>query len=329
MANFIAKKVGDRLKELYDESRVDYIKSWQDLGTFVKFGILNDEKFKKQVEDIVIFRTTSDLANEIPAVEVQTAEGETIQTSEPSTIATDSQGRSYTTLQAYLDRHKERHENRVYYATDESTQASYIQLHTNQGLEVLFMDAFIDTPHFVSFLEREYTSVKFSRVDSDLDESLLEQDKSGEIVDPKTNKSRTDQLKELFEKALNKPRVNVKIKAIKSENAENTPPAIVLLPEATRRMQEMTALLQQENVQFPDDHVFMVNSNHPLIQNLITLSQGSIIQGGQSSPSGELANLICQHVYDLALMAQKGFDAEGMKAFVNRSNQVLTQLTQR
>ena len=329
IANFIAKKVGDRLKELYEENRSDYIKSWQDLGTFIKFGILNDEKFKKQVEDIVIFRTTADLAHEMPQVEVQTAEGETIQTSEPSTIATDSQGRSYSTLQAYLDRHKERHENRVYYATDESNQASYIQLHTNQGLEVLFMDAFIDTPHFVSFLEREYTSVKFSRVDSDLDESLLEQDKSGEIVDPKTNKSRSDQLKDLFEKALNKPRVNVKVKAIKSENAESTPPAIVLLPEATRRMQEMTALLQQENVQFPDDHVLMVNSNHPLIQNLINLSQGSVIQGVGSSPSGELATLICQHVYDLALMAQKGFDAEGMKSFVNRSNQVLTQLTQR
>jgi molecular chaperone HtpG len=329
IANFIAKKVGDRLKELYEENRSDYIKSWQDLGTFIKFGILNDEKFKKQVEDIVIFRTTADLANGAPQVEVQTAEGETIQTSEPSTIATDSQGRSYSTLQAYLDRHKERHENRVYYATDESNQASYIQLHTNQGLEVLFMDAFIDTPHFVSFLEREYTSVKFSRVDSDLDESLLEQDKSGEIVDPKTNKSRSDQLKDLFEKALNKPRVNVKVKAIKSENAESTPPAIVLLPEATRRMQEMTALLQQENVQFPDDHVLMVNSNHPLIQNLINLSQGSVIQGVGSSPSGELATLICQHVYDLALMAQKGFDAEGMKSFVNRSNQVLTQLTQR
>jgi molecular chaperone HtpG len=329
IANFIAKKVGDRLKELYEENRSDYIKSWQDLGTFIKFGILNDEKFKKQVEDIVIFRTTADLAHEMPQVEVQTAEGETIQTSEPSTIATDSQGRSYSTLQAYLDRHKERHENRVYYATDESNQASYIQLHTNQGLEVFFMDAFIDTPHFVSFLEREYTSVKFSRVDSDLDESLLEQDKSGEIVDPKTNKSRSDQLKDLFEKALNKPRVNVKVKAIKSENAESTPPAIVLLPEATRRMQEMTALLQQENVQFPDDHVLMVNSNHPLIQNLMNLSQGSVIQGGGSSPSGELATLICQHVYDLALMAQKGFDAEGMKSFVNRSNQVLTQLTQR
>ncbi len=329
IANFIAKKVGDRLKELYQENLGDYIKSWQDLGTFIKFGILNDDKFQKQVEDIVIFRTTANLAGdtETPTVEVQTADGETVAT--PSNSPTDTKGRSYTTLQAYLERNKERHENRVYYATDESNQASYIQLHRGQGLEVLFMDAFIDTPHFVSFLEREYQDVKFSRVDSDLDDSLLEQDKSGEIVDPSTNKSRSDQLKELFEQALNKPRVNVKVQAIKAEDPQSTPPAMVLLPEATRRMQEMTALLQQENIRFPDDHVLMVNSNHPLIQNLMTLSQGSIIQGSGNSPSGELARLICQHVYDLALMAQKGFDADGMKTFVQRSNQVLTQLTQR
>ncbi|MFZ9737704.1 MAG: molecular chaperone HtpG [Prochlorotrichaceae cyanobacterium] len=327
IANFIAKKVGDRLKELYDESPADYIKSWQDLGTFVKFGILNDEKFKKQVEDIVIFRTTAALAEDTPQVEVQTAEGETVST--PQSSATDAKGRSYTTLKEYLERNKEKHENRVYYATDESSQASYIQLHTDQGLEVLFMDAFIDTPHFVSFLEREYTDVKFSRVDSDLDESLLEQDKSSEIVDPKTNKTRGDQIKELFEQALNKPRVNVKVQGFKADDPQNTPPAMVLLPEATRRMQEMTALLQQENLEFPDDHVLMVNSNHPLIQNLMNLNQGAIIQGTGQSPTGELAQMICQHVYDLALMAQKGFDANGMKSFVQRSNKVLTELTQR
>ncbi|MEY2979578.1 MAG: molecular chaperone HtpG [Prochlorotrichaceae cyanobacterium] len=327
IASFIAKKVGDRLKELYDESPAEYIKGWQDLGTFVKFGILNDEKFKKQVEDIVIFRTTAALAENTPQVEVQTAEGETVST--PQSSATDAKGRSYTTLKEYLERNKEKHENRVYYATDESSQASYIQLHTDQGLEVLFMDAFIDTPHFVSFLEREYTDVKFSRVDSDLDESLLEQDKSSEIVDPKTNKTRGDQIKELFEQALNKPRVNVKVQGFKADDPQNTPPAMVLLPEATRRMQEMTALLQQENLEFPDDHVLMVNSNHPLIQNLMNLNQGAIIQGAGQSPTGELAQMICQHVYDLALMAQKGFDANGMKSFVQRSNKVLTELTQR
>ena len=65
-----------------------------------------------------------------------------------------------------------------------------------------------------------------------------------------------------------------------------------------------------------------------MIQNLLNLNQGAIVTEGQS-PSAELANMICHHVYDLALMAQKGFDADGMKAFVDRSNQVLTKLTDR
>jgi molecular chaperone HtpG len=73
----------------------------------------------------------------------------------------------------------------------------------------------------------------------------------------------------------------------------------------------------------------LVNTSHPLIQNLASLSQGAIIQGSGESPSTQLANMICHHVYDLALMAQKGFDAEGMKEFVERSNQVLTKLTER
>ncbi|HIK45685.1 MAG TPA: molecular chaperone HtpG, partial [Leptolyngbyaceae cyanobacterium M65_K2018_010] len=67
-----------------------------------------------------------------------------------------------------------------------------------------------------------------------------------------------------------------------------------------------------------------------LIQNLLGLSQSTIIgAGGTTSPAGELANLICNQIYDTALMAQKGFDAEGMKAFVDRSNTLLTKLTER
>ncbi|GGA38221.1 hypothetical protein CYANOKiyG1_56360 [Okeania sp. KiyG1] len=104
---------------------------------------------------------------------------------------------------------------------------------------------------------------------------------------------------------------------------------MVLLPEAMRRLRDMTAMLQQEKAEFPEDHVLVVNTAHPLIQNLANLSQGSIIQGSGESPSAELAKQICHHVYDLALMAQKGFDAEGMKEFVERSNQVLTQLTEK
>jgi molecular chaperone HtpG len=336
IADYIAKKVGDRLKELYRDDRAQYIRCWQDLGTFVKFGSMNDDKFKKQVEDILIFRTTADLsaptasATETPAVEVQSAEGDVWQeVSAPSDQGNQSNmldGKSYTTLKEYLERNKTSHENRVYYCTDEASQATYIELHKSRGLEVLFMDSFIDS-HFISFLEREYSDVKFSRVDSDLDEALIDKEKPSEIVDPNTNKTRSELIKELFEKALNKPKLTIRTEALKADNAEATPPAMVLLPETLRRMREMNALLTQQAVEFPEEHTLLVNTSHPLIQNLVSISQGSIIQAGGQSPSAELANLICQHVYDLALMAQKGFDAEGMKAFVERSNQVLTRLT--
>ena len=347
IADFIAKKVGDRLKGLYSEDREEYIRSWQDVGTFVKFGSLNDDKFKKQVEDIIIYRTTYEAGEQgstatqeqaseaaTPEVQVQSEEGDAWQdvtsanTQDNPKSKSQSSKSNYTTLKEYLERNKEGHENRVFYCTDESTQATYVELHKKQGLEVLFMDSFIDT-HFISFLEREYSEVKFSRVDSDLDNTLIDQDKSGDIVDPKTNKTRSELIKELFEKALNKPKVNIRTQALKSDDPQGTPPAIVLLPEALRRLQEMTALMQQQSAQFPEEHILVVNTAHPLIQNLAELSQGSIVQSGGQSPSGELANLICQHVYDLALMAQKGFDAEGMKAFVERSNQVLTRLTHR
>jgi molecular chaperone HtpG len=314
IADHIAKKVGDRLKELYRDDRKEYIRCWQDLGTFVKFGSINDEKFKKQVEDILIFRTTATL-DEVSA---------TTETKEADAWMESRMKGSFTTIKEYLERNKEKHENKVYYCTDEVNQATYVELHKNQGIEVLFMDTFIDT-HFVPFLEREYSDVKFLRVDAELDETLIDKDKAAEIVDPKTNQTRSDQIKGLFEKSLNRPKLTIRTEALKAEGA---PPAMVLLPESTRRMQEMMAMMQQQVMQFPEDHTLLINTSHPMIQNLVNISQGSIISGEGQSPSAELANQICQYVYDLALMAQKGFDAEGMNTFTERSNQMLTKLTE-
>lgn len=317
ISNHIAKKVGDRLKELYRDSYEEYVRCWQDLGTFIKFGSINDEKFKKQVEDILIFRTTADLGS----APTESADGDDAWSGDNAKVG------SYTTIKDYLERNKERHVNKIYYCTDEVNQATYVDLLKKQGLEVLFMDTFIDT-HFVPFLEREYSDVKFSRVDSDLDDTLIDKDQAAEIVDPKTNQTRSEGIKQLFEKALNKPRVTIRTEALKSDNAQSAPPAMVLLPESARRMQEMMAMMQQQTMQFPEEHTLLVNTSHPLIQKLMTISGGSIVQTEGHSPSGELANQICEYVYDLALMAQKGFDAEGMKSFTERSNQVLTRLTE-
>ncbi|HEY9700950.1 MAG TPA: molecular chaperone HtpG, partial [Allocoleopsis sp.] len=250
IGDYIAKKVGDRLKELYHEDREQYIKCWQDISTYVKFGALNDDKFKKQVEDLIIYRSTNELdaKNTETKIEVQGEEGDAWKDVTPAKFG------NYTTIKDYLDRNKEKAEKRVFYSTDPVTQSTYVELHKNQGLEVLFMDSFIDT-HFISFLEREYSEVKFVRVDSELDKTLIQEDKAAEIVDPKTNKTRTEQIKELFEKALNKPKLNIKTEALKSDNPQGTPPAMVLLPEALRRLREMTALMQQQNVEFPEEHI--------------------------------------------------------------------------
>jgi molecular chaperone HtpG len=330
ISDYISKKVGDRLKELYHDDRESYTKGWEDLSTFIKFGCLNDDKFKKQIEDIIIYRTTY-----IPSAPEGTTEGDDAWKSAQPSLP-------YTTLNEYLERNQERHaksqpettegepkyENRVFYATDEASQAPYIQLHKSQGLEVLFLDSFIDT-HFVSFLEREHSDIKFSRVDAELDSSLIQSDDTPEIIDPNTNKTRSEQIQEIFTIALNKPKVTIRTESLKGDNTQSTPPAMVLLPEFMRRMREMSAMMQQQAVEFPEEHILVVNTAHPLIQNLANLNQGSIVQSQGTSPSQQLVNLVCHHIYDLALMAQKGINADGMNAFVERSNQVLTKLTER
>jgi molecular chaperone HtpG len=332
IADFISKKIGDRLKSLYKDNVEEFIRCWEDVGTFVKYGSLKDDKFKEQVKDILIYKTTlkvDDKPAEAPQVEIA-GEGEDVWQEVGSSKddgANPYEKAGYSTLEAYLVRNKDKHENRVFYCTDATTQATYVELYKNQGLEVLFMDSFIDTNYFIPFLEREYTDVKFSRVDAELEQTLLKGDKASEIVDPATNKTRSDTIKEIFEKALNKPQVNIRTESLKSDDPQSVPPAMVLLPEAMRRFREMTAMMSQQGMGFPDEHVLVINTAHPLIENILQLNKGSIIQGSGESPSAELATMLCQYVYDLALMAQKGFDGEGMKSFIERSNKVLTRLT--
>ncbi|MGL5033353.1 MAG: molecular chaperone HtpG, partial [Microcystaceae cyanobacterium] len=187
IADYIAKKVGDRLKSLYAENPDEYLKCWEDIGTFVKFGSLKDDKFKQQVEGLLLYKTTYKAPEtaETPTVEVQTDDGDAWQDVNAGE-GNPYEKAGYTTLKSYLERNKEKHENRVFYCTDQTTQATYVELYKNQGIEILFMDSFIDTNYFIPFLEREFSDVKFSRVDSELDQTLLEKDKADEIIDPTT-----------------------------------------------------------------------------------------------------------------------------------------------
>jgi len=154
------------------------------------------KKFKKQVEDLIIYRTTASATAQVapaaaePASEGDDAWAENEQSNSGLTLAEN--GDAYTTLQAYLDRNKIRHENRVFYCSDPSTQATYVRLYESQGLEVLYLDSFIDANYFVPFLEKEHSNLQFVRVDAELDKNLLEEEQKTEIVDPQTNKTRSE-----------------------------------------------------------------------------------------------------------------------------------------
>jgi molecular chaperone HtpG len=290
IGDHIAKKVADRLNELYREDYEKYVRVWPDISLFMKFGAMNSDKFFAQIKDILIFRVAGSPADKP----------------------------EYVTLKEYLERTREKQNKRVYYATDEAAQSAYIDLHRSQGLEVIMLDSWIDS-HFSSFLEREYREegIQFKRVDSELDEALINKDKAAELVDPLTQKTRSEKLVDLFRQALGKEKLQIKAEALKSESV----PAMILLPETLRRLQELNAILQQKPMEFLEEHTLVVNTAHPLIQNLQALAE--------EGRDPELVNLICNHIYDLALITQKSFDPTAARAFVQRSNEVLTRLTRR
>jgi molecular chaperone HtpG len=292
ISEHIARKVADRLHDLHKDDFAHYAKVWPDISLFMKFGALNSDKFYQQIKDIFLFQTTK------------------VEEGKPN----------FVTLEQYLERNKEKQDKTVYYAMDEVAQKSYIQLHSSQGLEVLILGDNIDT-HFTSFLERENKELKFKRVDSELDKNLISEGET-EIVDPNTKKTSKESLEELFKNALSKPNLTIKIQSLKSEAV----PAMILISESMRRFREMSAAWQQPGspLPFPEEQTLMVNTNSPLVKALQKLARTQLVGSEDTLPQ-----LLCHHIYDLALMTQKSPEPATVQAFVARSNEVLTKLAER
>jgi HSP90 family molecular chaperone len=191
----------------------------------------------------------------------------------------------------------------------EDVRSAYSSAYSYANTNILSQDGKVSLGN--AFSKQSQQKRAFRKfMDSELDETLIDKEKEAEVVDPKTNQTRSDMIKEMFEKSLDKKGLTIRIEALKGEGS---PPAMVLLPESARRMQEMMAMMQNQSVQFPMEHTLMVNTAHPMIQNLVSLNQGAIVTGSGESPSATLSKQICEYVYDLALMGQKGFDADGIR----------------
>jgi molecular chaperone HtpG len=313
IGGFVAKKVGDRLKELHREDPSRYAGIWDSLAPFIKIGAMEDEKFADQVADLVLFGTTA-----------PPQEGGEAELANPDPVGSD--GRAFTTLAGYRSRLAAANEKRILYCTDEAGQAGPLALWKGQGAEVLLADTLIDS-QFIPWLEMRHEDLKFQRVDAELDESLHE--KESELSDAEGTGS-GEKLRELFRSALANDKVTVQVQSLKGENA---PAALILLPEQMRRINDMGALMEQRLPGLPEHHVLLVNRRHPLVEGLLKLSAGAVITtpGGSTgaSPSQQLAAELSRHLYEMARLAVGGLEPNQLAGFQRRSADLMGQLMQR
>ena len=277
ISDYITKKVADKLIGMYKNDKERYEKLWDDLSPFIKFGCLRDNKFDEKMKEYMIFKNL---------------EGK------------------YLTLPEYLEAAKESHENQVFYVSDAETQAKYIQMFKDEGIDAIYLTHNIDNP-YITMMEARDDKVKFARIDSDVSASF-----KGEALSEEDEKKYTETLTEAFKKALGVEEIKLKVESLKDENISS----MLTQSEADRRMAEMMKMYSEAGMggmgmNFgQNSETLVLNSNNKLVKYVL------------DNPEGEITPTICCQLYDLAVLANKPLSAEELTRFVARSNEILGKL---
>ena len=279
ISDYITKKVADKLSGMCKTDRENYEKYWDDIAPFIKFGCIKDEKFAEKMNDYILFKNLDG---------------------------------KYLTLKDCLEENKEKHENTVFYVTDEKEQSQYINMFKKEGLDAVILPHSIDSP-FIGHLEQKNEGLKFLRIDADLNSTFKEEVKEDDEEFKKTSETLT----ETFKKALGNDKLEIKVEKLKDENISS----MLTVSEETRRMQDM---MKMYNMYGMDPSMFggagetlVLNANNKLVQ--YVLNHGD----------GENTNKICEQLYDLALLAHGSLSPERMTGFVARTNEIMMMLAEK
>ncbi|MEE0884073.1 MAG: molecular chaperone HtpG [Faecalimonas sp.] len=305
ISEYISKKVADKLTGMCKTDKETYESYWDDISPFIKFGCLKDDKFCDKMSDYMLFKNLDHkyltlkecIENNKPAteeaVEVETAEGETIEAAAGETGSDEKKEEKVT----------------IYYVTDEQQQSQYINMFKAEGMDAVILTHNIDSP-FITQLEQRNENVKFERIDADLTDTFKQEVAADE---EETFKANTEALADIFRKALGNDKLDVKVEKLKNENVAS----MMTLSEESRRMQEMMkmyGMMGMDPSMFGNDVTLVLNANHPLVQ--------YVLNNGE----GENTALFCKQLYDLALLSNKPLNPEQMTEFIKRSNEIMMLL---
>jgi molecular chaperone HtpG len=273
LSTHIAKKVADKLAALEKEK---FTETWPDIEMIVKLGVLQDEKFYDRVKSQLIWKNTSS---------------------------------EWTNIEDYLDRNKEKAENKVFYMAQVKADDNFLQMYREKGIEILQMDSHLDTP-IISFLEQKVENLKFQRLDGALDDLILDADREKSTLDS-DGKSLSAKTAENIKSLLDREQVEVEAKSLSS----NTLPAFVLFDEQARRMRDTLALSQQDMPgDFLKKRTFVVNTNSPLIAAI------------EKHKDRDLAKKLVCHLYDLSLLSQNELEPEKVSSLISTSTDIFSTL---
>ena len=272
---YITKKVADKLGELFRKDRKAYEEKWGDIGLFVKYGMISEEKFYEKAKDFALLTNTKD---EFYTLEEYTEKVKPLQTDKDGSVV-------------YL------------YTIDAARQDAYIQTAQKRSYDVLVMNSPIDT-HFISHLEHKLEKTHLKRVDADVIDKLIPKDEKLEHV---LTEDETKKVKEVFQKAISKPGMEVEVEALSPEEM----PVTITMEEWMRRMKDMARMGGNGGMNFygslPDTYKVAVNGNHKLVSRIV------------KSESEEEQLALARQAFDLALLSQGMLTGADLTAFVNRS----------
>lgn len=307
VADYISKKVADKLNGMFKTDRENYEKYWDDISPFIKFGCLKDEKFGEKMKNSMLYKnldhkymTLEDIIKEAKGEESDVAKAEETKEEETKTDAEESKDADA----------KEEEKTRIFYVTDEVQQSQYINMFKAQGQDAIILTHNIDSA-FITYLEQKHQEVQFLRIDADVHDSL--KDEVAEDEKEEFQKT-TDSLVEIFRKELGNEKLDVKVEKLKDENVAS----MAVLSEENRRMQEMMKMYGMGGMDasmFGSQATLVLNANHPLVQFLV------------ANKDSKNVSIICKQLYDLAMLAHKPLSPEEMTAFVKRSNDIMMLLT--
>ena len=277
ISDYITKKVADKLSGMCKTDRENYEKYWDDISPFIKFGCLKDEKFEEKMKDYILFK--------------------------------DLDGK-YLTLQDCLDNAKEKHENVIYYVTDEKEQSQYINMFRKEGLDAVYMGHSIDSP-FIGQLAQKHEGLKFLRIDADVTDTFKEEVKE---EDAETFKADAQKLTDTFKKALANDKLEIKVEKLKDGQLAS----MITVSEENRRMQDM---MKMYNMYGMDPSMFgsvgetlVLNANNKLVQYVLAHEEG------------DLTEKICRQLYDMASLSHGSLTPERMTQFIARSNEIMMEM---